>query len=524
MLQYRSPGVYKEEKFSVPTDGLITGVPVFLGLTESLPGVLPEQIERFRLRQWQEFATKFGQAVAGSHLAKSVYGFFENGGQQCYVIGLTEINAGAIEAALLNLPYITDFDLICAPDLIRLVQPEELPPLDGMDAVWESYIRRQLDKTPSSANPYEVLRLQKLIIDYCTDAGDCFAILDPLPDANLVEVSAQKLELNAPNAAIYYPWILTSTGLVPPCGHVAGIYTRTDAKTGVYKAPANEVLKDALGLEFNITNVEQDVLNPKGVNCLRSFPGRGIRVWGARSLASDESNVVYINIRRLLITIGRWAETNLLDHVFEPNNSALWERIKRSLTRYLQTLFDSGALQGSAQDQAFYVKCDAENNPAEVRDAGMLVVEVGLAVSVPGEFIILRLISTESGITISDNSQGQAAALASPKSGVNKSIKITFIDYNPASGELEGEYVQIVNQGTETVSLDNWSLTDAIGHIYRFSAVSLGPAEGIKLWTKIGTDTKTDLYWQYIVPIWNDTGDTATLRDQYGRIVDVYEY
>lgn len=409
MLQYRSPGVYKEEKFSVPTDGLITGVPVFLGLTETLPGTLPEDIDLFSLRQWQEFETNFGQPVSASHMSEAVYGFFENGGQRCYVIGLAEISRSSIESALSILPYITDFDLICAPDLIRLLEPAELPPLDNLDAVWETYIRRQLDKTAHSPNPVELLMLQNLILDYCKNADNCFAILDPLFDANLVEICAQKLELNASNAAIYYPWIQTSNGFVPPCGHVAGIYTRTDQKTGVHKAPANEVLKDAMGLECNISNIQQDILNPKGVNCLRSFPGRGIRVWGARSLASDEDKVVYINVRRLLITIGRWAESNLANHVYTPNDSKLWQQIKQSLTGYLSTLFESGALQGRVQGQAFYIKCDEENNPIEVRDAGMAVVEIGLAISVPGEFIILRLIATEGGISISSGGEGEIA-------------------------------------------------------------------------------------------------------------------
>ena len=403
MLQYRSPGVYQEEKFSVPTERLFTAVPVFLGLTETLPGTLPADIDLFALRQWREFETYFGRPVSGGHLSDAIYGFFENGGQLCYVIGLTEISRSSIEEALSILPHITGFDLICAPDLIRLLQPAELPPLDGLDAVWESYIKRQLGKKSQSPNPIELLMLQNLILDYCNNAGNCFTILDPLFDANLDEICAQKKELIASNAAIYYPWIQTSNGFVPPCGHVAGVYTRTDQKTGVYKAPANEVLKDALGLECDISNIEQDILNPKGVNCLRSFPGRGIRIWGARTLASNENQVVYVNVRRLLITVGRWAQSKLANYVYAPNDPNLWKQIRQSLTGYLRTLFDTGALQGRAHSQAYYVKCDEENNPVEVRDAGMVMVEVGLAISVPGEFVILRLLSTESGISISSD-------------------------------------------------------------------------------------------------------------------------
>ena len=145
----------------------------------------------------------------------------------------------------------------------------------------------------------------------------------------------------------------------PPCGHVAGIYARTDKHTGVFKAPANEVLQGVVDTELRITNQEQDQLNPKGINCIRSFKGRGIRVWGARTLAGeDEQEWLYINVRRLFLTIGRWIDRNMQDILFEPNDFRLRTRISRELTAYCNGLFKQGALKGATASEAFYVKCD----------------------------------------------------------------------------------------------------------------------------------------------------------------------
>jgi phage tail sheath protein FI len=200
-------------------------------------------------------------------------------------------------------------------------------------------------------------------------------------------------------ATMYYPWIevanpLATNGdasiMVPPSGHMAGIWARTDETRGVWKAPANEVVRGALNVEKAITKAEQGILNPIGVNCIRPFGTNGIRVWGARTLSSDPS-WVYINVRRLFNMI----ETSIMDGtqwvVFEPNDQTLWERVRRTITGFLLGLWREGALFGSSANEAFYVKCDAETNPSESIDLGRLVVEVGIAPVKPAEFVIFRI-------------------------------------------------------------------------------------------------------------------------------------
>jgi phage tail sheath protein FI len=187
------------------------------------------------------------------------------------------------------------------------------------------------------------------------------------------------------------PWLQTAREQwVPPCGHVAGIFARTDARGGVFKAPANEEVRDALDLEVAIDNSLQDLLNPEGVNCLRAFPGRGIRVWGARTLNRDPA-WRYINVRRLFLTVGRWVDRNMSWVAFEPNDSGLWLRIQRELNPYLTGLWRAGALQGKTPAEGFYVKCDADTNPPGTREPGEVVTEIGLAASAPAEFVVVRI-------------------------------------------------------------------------------------------------------------------------------------
>jgi hypothetical protein len=199
-------------------------------------------------------------------------------------------------------------------------------------------------------------------------------------------------------AALYYPWIKVAdmTGsngamrLVPPSGHMAGIYARSDAERGVHKAPANEVVSGANGLAVQVTKGEQDMLNPIGVNCIRSFPGRGIRVWGARTLSSNPA-WRYVNVRRLFNMIEESIERGTQWVVFEPNDPDLWARVRRDVRAFLSVVWRSGALFGTTAADAFYVKCDQETNPPETRDLGQLIVEVGIAPVKPAEFVIFRI-------------------------------------------------------------------------------------------------------------------------------------
>jgi phage tail sheath protein FI len=208
--------------------------------------------------------------------------------------------------------------------------------------------------------------------------------------------------LDSKCAAFYYPWIkvidpLTqSKKLVPPCGHIAGVYARSDTERGVHKAPANEVLRGALELQFPISRAKQDILNPRGVNCIRVFPGRGIRIWGARTVSSDPI-WKYVNIRRLFLYVGESIEEGTQWVVFEPSNERLWARVNQTVTQFLLGVWKSGALIGSSPAEAFFVRCDRTTMTQDDIDNGRLVCVIGIAATKPAEFVILRIAQWQGG-------------------------------------------------------------------------------------------------------------------------------
>ncbi|MER5525152.1 phage tail sheath subtilisin-like domain-containing protein [Streptomyces sp. NPDC002677] len=250
-----------------------------------------------------------------------------------------------------------------------------------------------------------VKAVQLGLIAHCELMGDRVAVIDPPPGLNARQIRVWRQETagyDSKYAALYYPWIKTfdpasgQSRLIPPSGHVAGVWARNDAERGVHKAPANEVIRGAVDLELQITRGEQDLLNPIGVNCIRAFPGRGIRIWGARTLSSDPA-WRYLNIRRYFnyleesILIGtQWV-------VFEPNDHNLWARIRRNISAFLVNEWRSGALFGQRPEEAYYVKCDEETNPPESVDVGRVICEIGIAPVKPAEFVIFRLAQFSSG-------------------------------------------------------------------------------------------------------------------------------
>jgi phage tail sheath protein FI len=255
-----------------------------------------------------------------------------------------------------------------------------------------------------------VQAVQQAMIAHCELMGDRVAILDAPPGLNAQQVREWRVDkagYDSKYATLYWPWIkvfdpVTSQGkLIPPGGHIAGIWARNDDTRGVHKAPANDVIRGALSLELQITKGEHDTLNPTGVNCIRAFPGRGIRVWGARTLSSDPA-WRYLNVRRLF----NYVEESILEGtqwvVFEPNDLNLWQRVKRTLNAFLVRVWRDGALFGATPGEAFYVKCDAENNPPEVIDAGQLVVEIGIAPVKPAEFVVFRIAQFSGGAALSE--------------------------------------------------------------------------------------------------------------------------
>jgi hypothetical protein len=245
----------------------------------------------------------------------------------------------------------------------------------------------------------QIKAVQTMMIAHCERLGDRVAILDAPPNMLPQEIGKWRMETagyDSSYAALYYPWITVQDPItnrpiqIPPSGHMAGVWARNDTTRGVHKAPANEVVQGAVGLAYQTTKGEQDTLNPNGVNCIRAFPGRGIRVWGARTLSSNPS-WRYISVRRLFNFVEKSIENGTQWVVFEPNDRRLWARVKRDVTAFLKTVWRDGALFGSSPAEAFYVKCDDELNPPESRDLGRLIIEIGLAPVKPAEFVIFRI-------------------------------------------------------------------------------------------------------------------------------------
>jgi uncharacterized protein len=284
-----------------------------------------------------------------------------------------------------GLEAIDDVTMVAAPDLMALYQAGVVD-LEGVKAV------------------------QLAMIAHCELMGDRVAILDAPPgyDAQQIrEWRVDKAGYDSKYATLYWPWIKVfdpvagKAAFVPPSGHMAGIWARSDGERGVHKAPANEVVRGAISLELQLTKAEHDQLNPWGINCIRSFPGRGIRVWGARTLSSDPA-WRYLNIRRLF----NYLEGSILRGtqwvVFEPNDMALWERVKRTVNAFLVRTWRDGALFGATAGEAFFVKCDGENNTAETMDAGQLIVDIGVAPVKPAEFVIFRIAQFSGGASTTE--------------------------------------------------------------------------------------------------------------------------
>ena len=275
--------------------------------------------------------------------------------------------------------------MLAVPDLMAMYQAGQID-LEGVQAV------------------------QTAMLAHCELMGDRVAILDAPPGLNAQQVSewrTDKVGYDSKYGTLYWPWVKVfdpvagQARFVPPGGHVAGVWARSDEERGVHKAPANEILRGVLALELNLTKGEHDQLNPQGINCIRAFPGRGIRIWGARTLSSDPA-WRYLNVRRLF----NYIEESVLEGtqwvVFEPNDQDLWERVKRTVNGFLTRTWREGALFGATPEEAFYVKCDAETNPPDVVDAGQLIVEIGIAPVKPAEFVVFRIAQYSGGAALSE--------------------------------------------------------------------------------------------------------------------------
>ncbi len=239
--------------------------------------------------------------------------------------------------------------------------------------------------------------VQLTLVAHCENLCSRFAVLDMPKDANrLDDIIAHRELFDTNYAALYHPWLTVFDPLdkknlsIPPSGSILGIYARSDNTRGVHKAPANEVVRACVGLECEFNKGEQDILNPKGVNLIRSFPGMGIRVWGARTASSDGS-WKYINVRRLFIFIEESIKANTNWAVFEPNDETLWVSVKRTIDVFLTGLWRNGSLAGTSTDEAFFVNVGRDTMTQDDIDNGRLICVIGVAPVKPAEFVIFRI-------------------------------------------------------------------------------------------------------------------------------------
>jgi hypothetical protein len=326
--------------------------------------------------------------------------------------GMNKRGLGALERT-------GDVGIVCMPDIHHLPVPEppkpQLPPPPPVDPCLACGIQPPADAPIPPADPVElpprfsindVRTMQRAMIEHCELQRDRVAILDapvhdsggPYSPEDIIEWR-EELESDRGFAALYYPWVKVLDPLklggspvraVPPCGHVAGLYARTDVQAGVHKAPANGEAVWAEDVTVEVGAEVQGVLNPRGINCLRPLPGRGIVVYGARTLSND-SDWRYVNVRRLLLMIEEAIDLATQWAVFEPHDEALRIALVQSITGFLDSLWRRGMLAGATREQAFYVKCDDTVNPPESVAAGRVITEIGVAPAIPAEFVIIRV-------------------------------------------------------------------------------------------------------------------------------------
>ncbi|WNZ08073.1 phage tail sheath subtilisin-like domain-containing protein [Streptomyces sp. 11x1] len=423
MPQYLAPGVYVEEVPSAikPIAGVGTNTAGFVGVvadTVTMPllpgrsglkadGTTPEPTDFATVAPagvaqlvdgWETFKTLFGDIQSGnSTLAHAVYGFFNNGGARCWITRVAPDAEG--DAGI-------DPDAGADPDA-GTVAATSAEQLDArLIAALDTFTAR--DEIALVAIPGAVSdAVQGAILDHCENPylQDRFAILDGRRTTELTKEKIQGGTRDSSYGAIYYPWIDVGAKdaagnpvYQPPSGHLAGVYARVDTERGVHKAPANEVIRGALGLETLVGKQGQAGLNPHGINVIRKFDGN-ITVWGARTMAgASQAEWRYISSRRVFNFLRESIDEGTRWAVYEPNAPELWSKIRRNLGAFLNTVWASGALLGNKPEDAFYVHCDETLNPAAVRDAGQLVVEIGVALVRPAEFVVFRISQWSGGI------------------------------------------------------------------------------------------------------------------------------
>jgi len=279
-----------------------------------------------------------------------------------------------VRSGLLAFEAIEQVDLLVMPDLMWCVERSE-----------------------GFRSPKDVEIVQQEAIALCERLRDRMAILDIPPSQGTRSAIQWRKMFDSSYAAFYYPWVAVHQGgveqKVPASGFVAGVIARVDRSRGVFHPPANETIESAVDLELILQDKDLGELNREGINCLKSFPTRGIRIWGARTASSDPMQR-YVNVRREIGAIVKTLSRDLQWVVFEPNDSGLWKRVAMDVQFFLYDLWKQGFFRGGSPEDAFFVKCDSENNPPDVREAGMVVVDVGVSPVRPAEFVTFTITQT----------------------------------------------------------------------------------------------------------------------------------
>ena len=420
MPQYLSPGIYVEEAPSAarPIAGVGTSTAGFIGEVADtiimplkpgktgLTGTATEPNEFYKLAaageptlvtSWEQFKNNFGDIKADNQtLAHAVYGFFNNGGTRCWVIRLAPGSTSQSKSSQTQAARGAGADAADPNEA-----PKKTSPTAAKPSLNDALARfAGIDEIAIVAFPGAFDKAQhQSILTHCFTLKDRTAVLDGVKSVD--SLTAEKIAPAARDeagsyGAVYFPWIKVAdpSGTIvdmPPSGHIAGIYARNDATRGVHKAPANEVVLGALDLTRLVSKAEQDGLNPEGVNIVRSLNG-ALTVWGARTRAAEaQSDFKYVSTRRFFNFLRKSIEQGTQWVVFEPNTPALWQSITRNVTAFLTNLWRAGALFGDTPQQAFYVKCDADTNAPDQRELGWVVIEVGVAIVRPAEFVIFRI-------------------------------------------------------------------------------------------------------------------------------------
>ena len=376
MPEYLAPGVFIEEHGFGPKhiQAVSTTCAAIVGPTLRLPDAPAESTEPGapvddprRVASFAAFADRFGDA--GDATAASVRAFFDNGGEALVVQSLGEgpaFDASDYRGAFVELEADDDVCIVFAPGAAELERDEHLAVV-------------------------EALR------DHCERTRYRVGIVDARAGATNGDLRDRAAAFDSSWLALYAPWVRTKAStkakeepLVPPSGFVAGVYARVVHEHHIAKAPAGVELRGALGFERDLNEAEQEVLSPLGVNLLRTFPGRGHMVWGARTLSSDPE-WKYISVRRTFAYLEHSIDRGLQWVVFEPNTEALWTRVRQTVEQFLRTEWRAGVLMGLRQEEAFFVRCDRSTMTENDIDNGRLICEIGVAPLRPAEFVIFRI-------------------------------------------------------------------------------------------------------------------------------------